>query len=239
MDLEKYYINLMDKSKNILIESFKSKSNFSNCHAFLDDLDNWITILSERYEKQLYLSAINEYQRSLYLVLQGSYRQAFIALRFFIEHTCAAIYFSVREIDYRFWTKGQLDISWSKVTDRDLGVFSKKYISLYFEGLSEYYEQFDSLAKKLYRECSEYTHGNYITYQHLDHELKYNQELFDKFIETAQNVNRLITFILTARFWNSMDFKQRNKLESSITDYIGFTKYFAYQMPLESEANYV
>lgn len=206
MILKDYYISLTENSKEIITQSLGSENlNFYKCHASLEDLGYWKNILNSRYEKELYSFAINEYQRSLYLALQGSYRHAFMALRFFIEHSCAAIYFSSREIEFRMWTKGKLDISWSKLLDLDLGVFSKQTIDLYFSELVEYAHEFQELAKSLYRNCSEYTHGNYVTYNSLNLELSYNDKVFKKFIELAQESIKLITFLFTSRFYKEIN----------------------------------
>ncbi|MFB7160345.1 hypothetical protein [Lysinibacillus sp. NPDC056232] len=230
MALLEYYHQLIDNSKGIIEMSLNDNhAEYSKCQAFLDDLNEWKAVIENRFEKELYFYAINEYQRSIYLALQGSYRHSFMALRFFIEHTCAAIYFSTREMEFRLWTKAELDISWSKITDEDIGIFSTKFIKLYFSDLNSKAGEFRGLAKKTYRECSEYTHGNYGTYENIDLKLSYNKQLSDRYINLAGNAKILIIFLLTARFYKEIDLSLNPNILNTITDHIGFIEYFAYQ----------
>src|ERR1700745_3163024 len=82
-------------------------------HNFVAELDEWLRVLASRPEAELFKAALREYQYSLLAVVQGQYRQAFMALRLSFELLLAAVHFSANELSLRLWSLGRKDIVWS------------------------------------------------------------------------------------------------------------------------------
>jgi hypothetical protein len=218
-----YYLEINNKCKEIIEKSFSEENQLllSNNHAFISDLQEWLEVLKSRPEYDLYEMAFREYQYSLIQVSQGLYRQAFNSLRFFIEHTLAALYFSYKEMDLRLWMLGQQDIYWSNITDENNGVFSKNFFKAFSPLLIDESSLFGQMGKKVYRECSEFTHGNYITREVLPLNLEFNQELFNNFNEKTETARMLVVFSLCARYLNFLDSEAKARLEPNIMEHVG------------------
>lgn len=227
MSMARTYYEINDRNNKILIESFKSQDNEklqANGHDFLVDLDNWIKVLSNRPEQNLYEVAFKEYQYALIFVSQGFYRQAYSSLRFFVEHTHAALFFSSREMELRLWKLGQQDILWSTIVDEEQGFFSKKFFRAFSPFLLDEMPYFRDVAKKLYRECSEFIHGNFSTYNVLPENLEYNEAVFKEWHTKAETSRLLIVFSLCARYLGDISYDDKSSLEICIMDYIGYVK---------------
>lgn len=77
-----------------------------------------------------------------------------------------------------------------------------------------------TLARDVYRECSEYVHGNYEVMQETPLQIEYKDQLFDSFIDKADSVAYLITFALTIRFWSNLKGSTLTTLETPIMSYL-------------------
>jgi hypothetical protein len=218
-----FYLGINNHCKEIVNRSFMDENQglHSQNHAFTTDLNEWIEVLKNRPEIELYDMAFREYQYGLIAVSQGLYRHAFNSLRFFIEHTLAGVYFSFREMDLRLWMLGQQDIYWSNITDENNGIFSSNYFHAFAPLLINESSFFWQLAKNIYRECSEFTHGNYITRKILPGGLEYNENIFRDFHDKAETARLLIVFSLSARYLNFLDVDSKGRLESNIMEHIG------------------
>lgn len=218
-----YYLSVNAVCKDIINRSFSEENQmiFAESHAFVNDLNEWIEILKSRPELELFKIAFREYQYSLIFAAQGLYRQAFNSLRFFIEHSAAAVYFSFREMDLRLWMIGQQDIYWSNIIDQDNGIFSKNYFKAFSPLLIDEASFFGQIAKQIYRECSEYTHGNYSTHKILPLTFEFNENMFREFHEKVGTSKMLVVFLLCARYLNFLDGESKRCLESNIMEHVG------------------
>ncbi|OWV35172.1 hypothetical protein CE489_20020 [Bacillus spizizenii] len=221
-----FYLEISNKSKDIVNQSFLGDNYqlLSTNHSFITDLEVWLEALNNRPEIELYEIAFREYQFSLIQVSQGFYRQSFNALRFFIEHTLAGIYFSFQELDLRLWKLGEKDINWSNIINEDNGIFSKGFFKAFSPMLIGESITYSDISKKIYRECSEYVHGNYVTREKLSTKLEFNQNSFEIFNEKAKIARTLIVFSLCARYLDCIDHGMKARLESSIMDHVGNIK---------------
>lgn len=222
-DCKQLYLELNQLLGGIINETLNAGNllKHSESYNFIGDFEKWIIQLSNSNEVILYKYALLEYQHALLLVVQGMYRQAFNSLRFCLEHICFGIYLSVNEYDFRRWKAGQLDVYWSNIIEEN-SVFSKPFINLFAPELSDKATELKTLAKVVYRECSEFTHGNYNVAQLLSEELSYNEDLFLLWQDKAETVRYIVTMMLFIRY---KDYIQDNNLvaefESVIMDYIG------------------
>lgn len=150
--------------------------------------------------------------------MQGQYRQSFMSLRLFFELTLSAIYFSSNEYEFRLWSRNEKDINWNQLIDKEKGVLSKSFIRVFFEDIADESPHFRTIAEKVYRECSEYVHGNAKTYKKISNELKFSDEIFRAWHEKSKNIHFVIQYALSSRYLCFLDKTDINKLESMITD---------------------
>jgi len=230
-----HYLEIISHCKDIVNRSFTEGRNeiHAQNHNFLNDLHEWLEVLKDRPEFELYEMAFKEYSQGLINISQGFYRQAYNSLRFFIEHSLAAIYFSFRELELRLWMCGQQDIYWSTITDENNGIYSKNYFTAFSPPLLDESSLFLQLAKKLYRECSEYTHGNYVTAKILPSTLEFSDSSFRDWHEKAETASMLVVFSLYSRYFNILRSDAKARLETSIMEHIGHVSFIrdSFQIP--------
>lgn len=194
----------------------------SQGHSFLLDFSNWIDFLKPRLETVLLKSAIKEYQFGLLAVAQGQYRHAYLALRFFLEQTLAAIHFSAKELELRQWMNGEIDIYWENIMSEDNGIFSKCFVNVFCPELIEEVGIYKGLARVVYRGCSEFIHGNYNTHDRLPETLEYRKAIYEDWHEKADAARVIVTFALCLRYLILIDDKAKKaRMESAIMEYIG------------------
>ncbi|WP_305064652.1 hypothetical protein, partial [Methanococcoides sp.] len=77
---EEYYQKLHTTCGDIINSSFEADDgSHSKNHHFIVDFETWIQVLSTRPEVNLFKFALREYQFGLLALVQGQYRQAFMA----------------------------------------------------------------------------------------------------------------------------------------------------------------
>ena len=79
----------------------------------------WHGILKNKVDTTILVSAIKEYEFSFQAVLNGQYRYAFTAQRYFLEQVGRYIYLSTNELYLRHWKLGIKDIAWGTIVDKD------------------------------------------------------------------------------------------------------------------------
>jgi hypothetical protein len=194
----------------------------SKAHSFLADFSNWIDFLDDRLETVLLKSALKEYQFGLLAVVQGQYRHSFMALRFFLEQTLAAIHFSVKELELRQWMQGEKDIYWENISNEENGVFSSCFVKVFCPSMLEEVGIIRGLAKKVYRDCSEYIHGNYCTHGKLPEGLEYRKDIYEDWHDRAETARFIISFALYIRYSIILNDKPKKaRMESTIMEYLG------------------
>lgn len=223
IDCKELYLEINHKLESIISVSLNEDNSvkYSASYSFISDFDNWVAQFSDMNEVILYKYALLEYQHALLLVVQGMYRQAFNSLRFCLEHTCFGIYLSINEYDFRKWKAGQLDVYWKNITGEN-SIFSKTFINLFAPELSDKATELRTMAKAVYRECSEFTHGNYSVALLLSDELDYDEELFLLWQDKAETIRYIITMMFFIRYKDYIQNKNlAGDLESTIMEYIG------------------
>lgn len=233
------YREINNTNDRILLQSLSQQENEiiqAKGHNYLIDLNSWLVLLNGRPEIGLYEAAFKEYHFALIFISQGFYRQGYNSLRFFIEHTLAALFFSSRELEFRLWKLGQQDIYWSNILDQEQGFFSLKYFNAFAPFLIDERLVYRNLAKDLYRGCSEFIHGNYSTYRILPESLKYNETIFKEWHDKAEQARQLIIFSLSVRFLGELSNDEKVSLESSVMEQIGHLKSVEQLFQMREEA---
>lgn len=221
--IQKYYSDFNNKCAAIMLESTKEKNVtiLSKSHHLLADFQTWIEILSDRYETELLKAAHREYQFALLSVIQGQYRQSFMSLRLFLEITLGAVRFSGNEFEFRLWERGEKDINWNQLLDKDNGVLSKSFVRAFFGDIAEEAKSFRTIAEKVYRECSEYVHGNAHTHNLLSDNLEFSEKVYEDWHEKASNIRFVVMFSLCSRYLPALGRENLVRLEPIITDDLG------------------
>lgn len=221
MNLEDFYKKALETSTYTLDESLELKEKISEVNSFVDDLLTWHMVIDRRYESVLIKYVASEIQMASISLCYGLYRQAFSSLRGAFELLLSMILFSGCEIEFREWEHGFRDISWKKVIDKDSGIFSDRFTRIFFPELSNHAEQYKTRAEETYRKLSEFVHGNSFTWESNISSLKFNSELFEKWIVSFTNCSKVISFSLCLRFMKYLDSSSISLLQPHISDYVG------------------
>ena len=218
MTTEEYYTTLLEKCKDISSESFKGSrlALQKDSHDFLNDLGSWAKVLENRREFKIFKAAFREYQHSLLCVNLGLYNSAFMGLRFFLERSLVAIIMSAKEIELRTWEIGDRDTYWSEIVDDNNGIFSMKFSKAFFIELSDETKHFKAIAEKVYRECSEFVHGNISTLGKTPHTLEFDEKLYHEWHNRARTIKRLIIFVFCLRYLKELNSEEKKVVEASI-----------------------
>lgn len=212
--------NLINVTKNSLINgniTIQARSQM-----FINDYEKWIECIGDCSEIILYQTALEEYATALMFAVQGLYRQAFASLRFCLEYTLFAVYISANELKFRTWRNGEMDISWSALTDVNTGIFSRLFINAFAPEFNDKAYELQNIAKAVYRECSEYVHGNYKTTIILPEHIKYDDILFHTVHEKADSIKYLISMAFFIRYKDLLrDPSLLKELEQPIMSNIG------------------
>lgn len=220
MDLIAHYEELHSVCGDTLRHTFgeDTSAHLGVSHNYVSDLETWMTALSGRPERGMLVSAAREYQFALLAVVQGQYRQAFAALRLFLELSLGAVYFSANELKLRLWCRGEEDLVWSLIADPDSGVFSKKFARCFFEDLEGEVGRYRRIAEELYRECSEYVHGNAGTQEALPQALRFSRVTCCDWHEKDESARLIVSFALAMRYLNMVKQSDIEQLEPVVLD---------------------
>ena len=190
-------------------------------HAFVADLALWIKHLQDRSETVVLRAALREYQFAIVALAFGQYRAAFAALRLSLELFLAAIRWSASERELREWMRGERDSNWATLIDSENGVLSKNFIRLFSETLADEAPSYSGTAAKLYRECSEFVHGNAHTHLELPEQLAFSGPVFDSWQAKASSMRLVTSFALAARYLSDLNTSSRSSLESMLLAHLG------------------
>lgn len=218
-----HYDLLHAASGIVLAESFAGPhaEAMARSHAFVSDLGLWIAELDTRPEVHVVQSALREYQFALLALSAGHYRAAFVALRLALELSFAAVQWSANERELREWRLGQRDSNWAALIDHENGILSKQFIRLFADGLADEAATYRASAVAVYRECSEYVHGNAHTHRSIPEQLVFDDASFNAWQQKASVVRLTISFALAARYLADLDLPARSRLESMLLDHLG------------------
>ncbi|QTN46418.1 hypothetical protein H7683_01965 [Ectopseudomonas mendocina] len=223
MDVVLHYRTLIQNSEAVLesmIDANGSES-LTTSHNYLLDYDAIKTAITDRPEVAVLDAAVKEYQLALFALVTGQYRHAFGGLRLFFELMLSTVQFSAHEIDYRMWVKDSKDINWNSLKDSQTGVFSTNFIRAFNPEFSECGKQYSAIAEAVYRECSEFVHGNAGTHAILPTDITYRNEVFELWHEKAKTMRLAIIFAFSARYLNYVSKDAAAIMEPIITDAIG------------------
>lgn len=236
MTIKDYYDNFKDEvCHNIdaaLTDTYPVYPLIAKNHSFVEDYGQWISAIDNRPETIIYKNAIRAYQEAFSNMLMGLYQPAFMGLRYFLERTLMGVYFSANELELRTWLAGNRDTYWTELIGEEgedkerkdgaqnvnKGLFSLKFTRAFFEEFDIVCVRFRSQTKNVYRECSEYVHGNPHVIQQLGNKMEYSEELSKCWNESADTIARCILYAFMMRYWKSLSDEQKEPLRSRLTE---------------------
>lgn len=219
-----HYRKLLASSENALNQLNDDPERLdllASAHNEAIDLDQLNSLLANRPEEPMYKLARLEYQQAVFSASIAQYRQAHKSLRLFLELTLCSILFSAHEIDTRLWLCGKKDASWKAINCENNGVFSKHFVGAFFEEMTEHCDQYRSLASALYRECSEFVHGNRHSFGDIDHQIAYNADNLVAWADRADTARLVVKFAFVGRHLKNASSVTKNDLEDMVLDDFG------------------
>lgn len=224
MNVAQHYQDLCQHSAGVLDEALsdiESRVAFTSAHNYIIDYDKLKLAIKSRPEVEVLEAAVKEYQFALFALSIGQYRHAFGGLRLFFEHMLVTIQFSAHEIDFRLWSKDSKDINWSSLKDPNTGIFATNFIKAFNPDFSEHGKQFSAIAETVYRECSEYVHGNASTHNRLPTNISFNKEMLAAWHQKAEAMRLVIIFAFSARYLRYIQPDEQAILEPVVLEIIG------------------
>jgi hypothetical protein len=199
------------------VDSLAALTRAHNHAAALDVLQ---TAISNRPEGDLLRLAIREYQYAVMAASYGNYRHAYMSLRLTLELAFGALYFSAHEIKYWKWVDSSNDIKWSVLSDENSGIFSHDFFDAFFREARGLVQQYRALAITLYRELSEYVHGNPHTHAEAD-QGGFDADKFKAWADRADTAKMIITFMFAIRFLKRLDVEKLTDIQETILTELG------------------
>ncbi|MDK9719872.1 MAG: hypothetical protein OEL53_01665 [Rhodospirillales bacterium] len=224
MEIEGYLRPQLDQLNSIFAESVREAEIHVALTKALDSisrLEQFPRSLPKKEETFLYVKAIEELQYSLLLVSVGNYRHAYSSLRLFFELFLAGVEFGVNLRYLRAWKLGKDDIFWSRLSDDQDGVLSKNFCALFFPELADESKHFRSIAVAVYRECSEFVHGNPRATSSLPVSLQFKKETVLDWSNKLDTMCLVITFVLAVRYLPELTPENREPLKETMLDQLG------------------
>ncbi len=219
-----HYLRILSRSTECFSNLSEDRVRFTKfivAHNNAEDLDMLAGLLNERPEKQMFRLALVEYQHALYALAFSHYRQAHVSLRLFLELSLCSILFSAHEMDMHLWLKGKKDLNWNAITSKETGIFSKNFLTAFFDDMKEYSDEYHALALKLYRECSEYVHGNHLSYNGIDSEILFSAENIDSWLERADTAVLVVKFAFISRYLPHINSEGISKIQDLAMESFG------------------
>lgn len=217
---KEHFTSLNNQFLQVIENSFSSEhaQRLVELFQFSDDLNIWTDLLKDGTDCTILVSAIQEFELGFQAVVSGQYRYSFIAQRYFLEQICRFIYLSTNELHLRHWKLGLRDISWGSLTDKENGIFSKSFIRAFYPEVESEGEHLVTIASKLYRESSEFIHGNFNKIEKLPTTIEFNISLLDSWIEFMETSRFVALFLLFMRFSKNINHHNISKVEEMAKD---------------------
>lgn len=212
MDIQEYFESLNSESQKVFLRSKSERDKLGELHHLSSCVHEFSEHIIDPQERKILETVCVQLESSTLNLTLGLYRQAFSSLRLAFEMGLAAIYFSVNKMELYEWLDGRMDIKWSRLTDEDNGVLSKRFAKAFFPELTDNIDGYRQNAVSAYRRLSEYVHGNSETWDS-GIKLAYSDDLFNRYFGYYKTVADVILFGLICRYTGTINESSRESLE--------------------------
>ncbi len=216
-----FYLTLNTATRQAIEQATSDPTNVGQAQHRIDQLNQWREALSARPDSIVLQHAISEVTVGLFLLVSGLYRPAFVSLRLFLELSLASIHFSVNRLELAEWLSGNRDLNWSALIDDNQGVLSTRYANAFFPELREHVRTYNAIGSKVYRELSEYVHGNHHTWGNAAGGIAYDSDLQAKWLSSFDSAGTVVLYSLSLRFLKEMPHAELSGLAPLVADTLG------------------
>ena len=192
MKIEEYLSHLNEKSQSIFQKSLKFRNELGKAHHYSSCLHEFAENFTDSSEKEILKTVSSQLESATLSACQGMYRQAFSSLRLALEMGLAAAHFSVHKLELHEWLGGRADIKWSALIDENNGVLSKRFADAFFSEFNDDVGIYRNKSSEIYRELSEFVHGNNETWDSTGIELIYNKSRLQSYFKSINMVSEII-----------------------------------------------
>lgn len=213
MNITEHLEKLNNDTQTVFTETLKRKSELGKAHHFSACIYEFTQNINEKSEKKILETVSTQLESATLNVTFGMYRQAFTSLRLALEMGLGAAYFSVHKLELQEWLDGRADIKWSSLTDEKNGVLSPRFAKAFFAEFEQDIDSYLSKAKTVYRQLSEYVHGNNETWEACSIKISYDESLLDFYFKSINLVSEIILFVLCCRYLKSFSVDTIESLE--------------------------
>lgn len=213
MDIQEYFSRLNAESQKIFNQTVVEKASLGALHNLSSYIYEFAECLPDPQEREIMITVSSQLESATLNLTLGLYRQAFSSLRLAFEMGLAAIYFSVNKMELNECLDGRADIRWSSLVDVDNGVLSTRFAKAFLSECSEYVNGYRNDAVSIYRELSEYVHGNSETWVKSGLQLSFSRDLFELYVRCYKSVAIIILFAAVCRYTRLLDAEARESLQ--------------------------
>jgi hypothetical protein len=200
-----FYLGLDDSARMAVHQSTVDPAELGRAQDRIQDLSHWRALLTDHPDNIVYQHALNEVTVGLFLLASGLYRPAFVSLRLFLELSLASVHFSVNRLELAEWLDGRRDVKWVTLADPENGVLSIRYCQAFFPELSETAPMYNAIACKIYRELSEFVHGNNHTWGIITDQIAFDRDLNHRWLRAFDEASTTVVYALCLRFLKELD----------------------------------
>jgi hypothetical protein len=219
-NLPDYYAALAERAGRVRAAVFANVQIVARGHRHIEDFTIWRQILEKRTEVVSLTYAIQELQTGVYAAISGLYRPAYVSLRLALELTLGTVFFSANRLNLEEWRSGVGDLHWATVTDANNGVLSARYVKAFFPELGSLTDA-QTLASSVYRELSEFVHGNLHTLLSTPESVVFDPKLHNRYFELLTEVSYLGNLALVLRYLCELDKDSLARVEPHLLEQLG------------------
>jgi hypothetical protein len=216
-----FYLTLNTAASEVIERATADPTHVGHAQHRIDQLNQWREALISRPDSVVLQHAISEATVGLFLLVSGLYRPAFVSLRLFLELSLASIHFSANRLELAEWLTGNRDVNWSALIDVDQGILSVRYADAFFPELRDSVRTYNVIGLKVYRELSEYVHGNHHTWGNAPGGITHNADLQARWLSSFEFAATVVLYSLSLRFVKELPKSELTALAPLVLDSLG------------------
>ncbi len=194
-----FYLTLNDATRAVIGQSTTDPAKFGHAQQTVDDLNHWRKVLGTRPESIVLQHGLNEATVGLFLLRLDYIDLPSSHSGYSWSYRC--IVSTARRIGSN-WPSGWggRDVKWASLMDPDSGVLSVRYSDGFFPELRDSVAMYRGIAAKIYRELSEFVHGNHQTWGITKDRLEFSENAQEQWFANFSDANRAVTYASCLRF---------------------------------------